>query len=191
MANFQPAFNITMGNEGGYADSPNDSGGETWKGIARNYWPNWTGWPIVDQIKATNPANLNQALWANATLNSMVEQFYQQNFWDTVGLPNINCQQTANQLFDTAVNMGTGIACRILQQAINTLASTPIAVDGVVGPMTEQAANSLNDEALYNAICNLRKQRYQSIIAANPSQAVFRNAWFSRITPWNATTANA
>lgn len=87
--------------------------------------------------------------------------------------------------------MGTGIASRILQQAINTLASTPIVVDGVIGPVTEQTANSLNDEALYNAICNLRKQKYESIIAANPSQAVFQNSWFSRITPWNAAAANA
>jgi lysozyme family protein len=190
MANFQPAFNITMGNEGGYANNPNDSGGETWRGIARNYWPQWGGWPIVDQIAGTKPPNLNQALMADAPLNTMVEQFYQQNFWDTVSLSGINCQQTANQLFDIAVNMGTGIAGRILQEAINTLAPGKVTVDGMAGPLTVQAANSLNDEALYNAVCALRKQRYESIIAANPSQAVFENSWFSRIKPWNPS-ANA
>jgi lysozyme family protein len=190
MADFLPAFNITMQNEGGYANNPNDSGGETWRGIARNYWPNWGGWPIVDQIVATNPANLNQALFADTSLNAMVEQFYQENFWNPVGLPDINCQQTANQLFDIAVNMGISTAGRILQEGINTLTTNQIAVDGTVGPLTIQAANSLNDEELYNAVCALRKQRYESIIAANPSQAVFENSWFSRITPWNAS-ANA
>src|ERR1700755_118485 len=106
MADFLPAFNITMENEGGYANNPNDSGGETWRGIARNYWPKWSGWPIVDQIVATNPPDLNQALFADASLNTMVEEFCQQNFWDTESLSDINCQQTANQLFDIAVNMG-------------------------------------------------------------------------------------
>lgn len=187
MANFLPAFGITMGNEGGYANNPNDNGGETWRGIARNYWPNWSGWLVIDQIVAKNPPNLNEALFANALLNGMVEQFYQENYWDTVGLPGINCQQTANQLFDIAVNMGTRIAGQILQQAINSLAAKQITVDGIAGPVTILAANSLNDEDLYNAICNLRKQRYENIIAANPSQAVFEKSWLSRITPWNAT----
>ena len=191
MANFQPAFDITMENEGGYANNPNDSGGETWRGIARNYWPHWSGWPIIDQTVATNPENLNQTLFANASLNAMVEQFYQENFWDTAGLPGINCQQTANQLFDIAVNMGTGVAGKILQEAINTLRSDQIAVDGMVGSITIMAANSLNNEALYNAVCALRKQHYESIVAANPSQAVFEHSWFSRITPWNPSAANA
>jgi lysozyme family protein len=186
MANFQPAFNITMGNEGGYANNVHDSGGETWRGIARNFWPKWSGWPIVDQVKSTNPANLNQALFANAQLNTMVEEFYQQNFWNPVGLPTLNCQQMANQLFDIAVNMGTGIACKMLQQAVNTITPNAVTVDGAVGPVTINAANAQNEEALYNAICSLRKKRYESIIAANPSQAVFQKSWFSRITPWKS-----
>lgn len=191
MANFQPAYNITMGNEGGYANNPHDSGGETWCGVARNFWPKWSGWAIVDQIKATNPPNLNQALRANATLTTQVEQFYQQNFWNPVGLTSINCQQTANQLFDIAVNMGTGTACRMLQQAINTLKPGAVAVDGSVGPMTIAAANGQQAEALYNALCSVRKQRYEAIIAANPSQAIFQKSWFSRITPWNPAEAVA
>jgi lysozyme family protein len=186
MAQFSIAFQITMGNEGGYSDNPNDHGGETWKGIARNFWPNWPGWVIVDQIKGTNPANLNQALGANAQLQSEVLAFYKQNYWDTESLDSINDQQTGNQLFDTAVNMGTGIASRFLQQAINTLKPGAVTVDGQVGPLTIQAANALPAEQLYGAICNLRKQRYEQIIAANPSQAIFEKSWFSRITPYTA-----
>lgn len=191
MASLLPAFTITMQNEGGYSDNPNDSGGETWRGIARNSWPNWSGWPIVDQVKATNPANLNQALFANASLNTMVEAFYKQNFWDTISLDNINDQQIANQLFDSAVNMGVGIACRFLQQGINQLQPNTVTVDGLIGPLTIAAANAQNAESLYDAICTLRKQRYEQIIAANPSQAVFENGWFSRITPWNPADATA
>lgn len=185
MANFINAFQITMGNEGGYANNPNDSGGETYAGVARNYWPKWSGWPIVDSIVAQKPANLNTALKANASLQTAVQSFYKANFWDVLSLDSLNSQQTANQLFDTGVNMGTGIAGRFLQQAINAVIPGKVTVDGVVGPLTIAAANAENTQALYNQIIGLRKQRYLNIIAANPSQAQFERSWMSRLTPYN------
>jgi lysozyme family protein len=186
MANFNPAFQITMGNEGGYADNPADPGGETWKGIARHYWPAWSGWAIVDKIKATNPPNINTALNAEAELQQLVLAFYKQHFWDTEMLDEINDQQTANQLFDSAVNMGTGVASRFLQQGIDTLKPGVVTVDGVVGPATIAAANALPAKELYNAICNLRRQRYMQIIAQNPREVMFEHSWMSRITPYTA-----
>jgi lysozyme family protein len=39
MTDFNQAFKITMNNEGGFSDNVNDRGGETWRGIARNFWP--------------------------------------------------------------------------------------------------------------------------------------------------------
>jgi len=185
MATFEQAFQITMGNEGGYSDNPNDRGGETWKGIARNFWATWPGWQIVDKIKAQNPPNLNAALSANASLQPLVLTFYKENFWDTESLDNLNNQQTANQLFDIAVNMGTGTASGMLQSGINSIQPNAVVVDRQVGPKTINAANSLNPENLYNAVCNLRKQRYLQIIASNPSQAIFQHSWMSRITPYN------
>ncbi|MBC7912857.1 MAG: hypothetical protein H7Y07_01930, partial [Pyrinomonadaceae bacterium] len=62
MANFDLAYKITMHNEGGYANDPQDNGGETWKGVARNFCPKWAGWVIVDRIKASYPKSLNAAL---------------------------------------------------------------------------------------------------------------------------------
>ena len=34
-----------------YSNNPQDAGGETVWGIARNKHPEWGGWPIVDQLK--------------------------------------------------------------------------------------------------------------------------------------------
>lgn len=39
MADFDKAHLEVMGNEGGYANNPVDAGGETYKGIARKFWP--------------------------------------------------------------------------------------------------------------------------------------------------------
>ncbi len=184
MAQFDPAYAITMRNEGGYANNPSDHGGETYKGIAINFWPNWHGWPIVHSIAATHPASLNAALAANADLQQMVQSFYKANFWDTESLDNVNDQQVANQLFDIAVNMGTGTASKFLQQAVNALSPGKLDVDGQIGPLSIAAANAADPEDLYNAICQLRRARYEAIIQANPSQQQFANSWFSRITPY-------
>lgn len=184
MAQFSIAFGITMRNEGGYANNPNDSGGETYMGIARNFWPKWSGWAAVDAAVAANPGAINAALGANANVQALVQSFYKSNFWNTESLDNINDQQVANQLFDTAVNMGTGIASAFLQEGVNTITPNTLVVDRVIGPQSIAAANAVNAQALYNAICALRKARYQAIIAANPSQAMFANSWYSRMPPY-------
>jgi len=186
MAQFDPAFDITMRYEGGYANNPSDHGGETYKGIAIKFWPNWPGWPIVHGIIATHPASLNAALAANADLQQMIKSFYKANFWDTESLDNVNDQQTANQLFDIAVNMGTGRAAKFMQEAVNMLTPGQLTVDGQIGQLSIAAVNNADKQALYTAIGNLRKAKYDAIIAADPSQKQFANSWYSRITPYVA-----
>jgi lysozyme family protein len=53
-------------------------------------------------------------------------------------------------LFDTAVNMGTVTAVRLLQRAINDLLPKErwVAVDGVLGEQTLRAAKSLDPHRL-------------------------------------------
>jgi lysozyme family protein len=185
MAAFEQAFKITMKNEGGYSNNPHDHGGETWRGVARHFWPEWPGWKIIYDIKSVNPASLNAALAADTTLEDYVLAFYRANFWDTGSLDLINDQAVANQLFDAAVNMGAGTGAKFLQAGVNLLSPGTLAVDGKIGKLSIAAANGLNGEQLYNAICNIRKQRYEHLIAANPSQAVFKDSWFSRMPPYN------
>lgn len=186
MAQFNPAFQITMGNEGGYANNPNDRGGETYKGIAKKFWGDWPGWAIVDGIIATHPPSINQALNAHAQLQTQVLTFYKSNFWNTEALDYINDQQIANQIFDSAVNMGTGVASVFLQEAVNMLSSGKLLVDGQIGPKSIVAVNEADPEDLYNAICQLRRAKYDAIIKDNPSQQQFAHSWFSRITPYQA-----
>lgn len=190
MANFKDAFQITMKNEGGYANDPDDNGGETYAGIAHNSWPTWEGWATVHAEKAKKPASLNAVLAANTTLQSAVQAFYKTNFWNTLSLDTLRCQQTANQLFDAGVNSGISVAAKFLQQGINALKPNAVVVDKKVGPKTIAAANAANDEALYNQIETLRKQFYLAIIVAHPSQAKFERSWLSRLKPFKRELAN-
>ena len=174
-----------MGAEGGYANNPNDRGGETYRGVARNFNPNWSGWVIVDQIKTTDPPDLDDALKANAHLQTAVQSFYIANYWNVNSTGDINDQQIADQVFDTSVNSGTGRGAQFLQQAAG------VTVDRMVGPNTLAAVNAADPQTLYNAFIDLRRQFYENIIANNPSQAQFRASWFSRLWPYDPAAATA
>jgi lysozyme family protein len=178
MADFTQAYQLTMGAEGGYANNPNDPGGETFMGIARNYNPNWSGWATIDAIKNTDPADLDEALDADADLLQEIMAFYETNYWDVNETGLINDQQIADQVFDTAVNCGTGTAAKFLQEAAG------VNVDEQVGPITIGAVNSANAEDLYNQFIAYRKQYYLDIISRKPSMAVFENSWLSRLWPY-------
>ena len=51
MADFATAYAPLAGFEGGWCNVQGDSGGETYAGIARRYWPDWPGWKLIDGEK--------------------------------------------------------------------------------------------------------------------------------------------
>jgi len=126
MANYRSAILKVLLTEGGYANDPDDSGGETYKGIARNFWPRWSGWAIVDEAK--KEAGYEHALNRNMQLNDAVIAFYKVNFWDKVGGDFIKDQSIANNLVDAAVNEGIKGAVKRAQGIVL------IAQTGVITP---------------------------------------------------------
>lgn len=187
MANFYTAYKITMAHEGGYANDPVDRGGETWKGVARNFWPKWEGWIIVDQVKASKPTNLNQALSARGDLQKLVEVFYKSNFWDVNRLDDVVNQNIANEMFDIGVNMGVGTAAKFLQEALNLCNRNQVTypdllVDGQIGPVTLGVLNNkANVVTVFNTLNLLKGERYINIMRKSPDQEKFWNGWVSRI----------
>jgi lysozyme family protein len=184
MADFKTAYKITMAHEGGWANNPADTGGETWKGIARKKHPDWPGWQLIDKAKQGDfPANLNSI----PNLQNLVEMFYKVKFWDYLKLDQVNNQKIANELFDTSVNMGQGIAALFLQRSLNVSNRNgkdyaELQVDGNIGPVT---INTLNNhprqEQVLKLLNTLQGARYISICEANPSQEIFLNSWLSRV----------
>ncbi|MBW4056958.1 MAG: hypothetical protein HIU83_16505, partial [Proteobacteria bacterium] len=128
MALFEPAFKLTMKHEGGYANKKHDHGGETYRGISRNNWRGWDGWPQIDKLKEQKdfPACLDR----NADLQGKVRAFYQRNFWTPV-MDEIADQNLVNWLFDKGVNAGIQRAYKLLQRALN------VDQDGIIGPQTK------------------------------------------------------
>lgn len=155
MANFLEAFNITLKHEGGYVNNPNDKGGETYQGIARNYWPDWIGWDYLDGI-------LNKS-WNSiySELNGFVADFYYENFWTRFRLDEVKNQDIANQLYDWFMNSGRAV--EQVQKVLNGLGES-LAVDNKIGTNTINAINRQNPVIFNQMIIEARQIYYTDLV---------------------------
>lgn len=189
MADFKQAYDITMSHEGGYVNDPNDVGGETYKGIARKYHPNWKGWVIIDSERIFTSSFPNR-LSVKDNLQVFVCNLYRQLYWDIFDGDNMPNQVIANQLFDIAVNMGTYRAVKFLQSGLNILNRngenySDIIEDGQFGSMTFNALNSYlsfdSPNYLLKTIIILRGMHYINYMRKSPIQEKFARGWLNRV----------
>lgn len=162
MADFLPAFEKMIVAEGGYLlhNVAGDKGGQTYAGIARNRWPNWSGWAIIDA--------------GGEPQADLVRGFYRANFWTAMRLEEVKNQQVAEMLFDFGVNAGTGTAVKLAQI---TVGATP---DGRIGPKTLAALNAADPEKFALAYTLAKIARYRDIVARDRSQIKFLVGWINR-----------
>ena len=121
MSNFDNAFDLLIGNEGGYVNNPADPGGET-------------NWGITRAVAIDNCYDGSMKLMPKET----AKQIYKKMYWDK-----LQCDRlpfvVAFQLFDAGVNHGNSQAVKFLQRALS------VVDDGVIGAKTITATNALDD----------------------------------------------
>jgi lysozyme family protein len=185
MADFKDAYGKTMGHEGYYANNPNDRGGETWKGVARKMHPAWGGWPIVDAAK--KQPGFPGSLKDNQQLELHVRAFYKEQFWNKLSLDAVTHQGIAEELFDTAVNCGPGVAALFLQRALNVTNNRGrdypnLVVDGAIGAKTVAVLNHHKRPAdVLKTLNVLQGNKYIEICEARESQEEFYRGWLNRV----------
>lgn len=118
MANFLAAHRLVMVNEGGWNITKGDKGGETYKGISRVNFPTWSGWLIVDDYKGKYPTSFKTFLEQDQILQGKVLNFYRTNFWNIIQGDQIVNQNTADSIYDSAVNMGVRAAIKLTQDTL-------------------------------------------------------------------------
>lgn len=117
---FDAAFTKLIGHEGGYTSDRRDNGGETKYGISKNAYPG-------EDIKGMT---LERA-----------KLLYRRDYWGPAGCDSVQDGAKFN-LFDIAVNCGVRAAVKMLQRVVGETA------DGVLGPRTIQAAQSMPAQRL-------------------------------------------
>lgn len=191
MANFKHALERTVAHEGGYVDDVDDAGGETYKGVSRRYNPTWAGWYHVDILREREPEEFPDCLDEDPNLRLAVVAFYREHYWDKFWGDHIPDQGVANELFDTAVNMGTTRAVEFLQGALNVLNRNgslypDLVDDGVFGPKTLRALESYLDhdppETLLKVMNILQGMHYLKYMQRSPIQEKYARGWLRRVT---------
>ncbi|NQY36149.1 MAG: N-acetylmuramidase [Alteromonadaceae bacterium] len=172
MAKFLPAFEELIKNEGGYVNDSDDSGGETYKGVARNFHSKWMGWSKIDVAKSSN--GFPKCLENNNDLQSLVSSFYEVEFWDKIRGDNITNQNVAECIFDFAVNGGWRTSGKIAQLACGAK------VDGVIGDNTLLKLNAVDQEVFILRYKFQQIARYIHIVERNPKNRKYFYGWIRR-----------
>jgi len=162
-AQFLPAFELMIRNEGGYVlhRVPGDTGGATYAGIARNKNPQWPGWTAIDAGQVP-PSDL-------------VRDFYRSEFWAPIRGDEIADQRVANNVFGFAVNAGVKTAARLAQAVAG---STP---DGSIGAKTIAAINAIDPGVFVLHYALAKIARYRDIVTRDRSQGKFLLGWINRV----------
>ncbi len=155
MADFDPAVTKTLIREGGatYTHDPDDPGGETKFGISKRAFPK---------------ENIRQLTEERA------RALYRQHYWDRIKGDQIESQIVAENLFDTAVNMGVITAVKIVQVALD------VTVDGIIGPKTLAAINSMDSKELIPRLALAKIARYADLCNKNPRLKKYLLGWINR-----------
>lgn len=187
MADFLKAHKALGPVEGGYANNPSDKGGETIFGIARNYWPNWEGWKLVDALKGQ--PDFPDCAERNPNIISLAGQFFKTYFWDPLQLDAFASQELANYLYEGTVNFGYGSPTKHriphwLQEGLNELGAF-LAVDGKIGPTTlaaikAMAGTRVTGAYLIYAVEHRRVAYRLERFKEDPSQLQFAKSWLGR-----------
>lgn len=146
-------------NEGSdYTDDPNDAGGETKFGVSK------AAFPDVDI--------------ANVTYNSAAK-IWLDNFWTPNRLEEVGNQELANKLLNMIGNSNPRVAVGQFQTAINNCGGS-IDVDGLIGTVTIDTANSCNPKWLLSVFKNIRIEYYVELVDKNPNRVSYLKGWIAR-----------
>lgn len=172
MADFSIARDLLLWREKGFANVEGDTGGLTYAGITYRTYPQWPGWVIVHERMKQGPIANGEIL---PQLNRPVSDFYRAEYWDRLSLGAVEDQSVADQLMCLAVHYGHKHATLTIQKVLHRQYFRPIKMDGVMGPKTIEAINSVKGFELNNSLFKATLQGY-----LRSEQIQFIKGWVSR-----------
>jgi lysozyme family protein len=138
--NYSRCLDNVFKHEGGYQNDPNDTG-------------NWTG---CEKGKGTNKGTnrgISACSYPNENIKGMTEErageIYHDDFWEPILGDDLPAGVDLCT-FDGSVNSGKSRGVKWLQQAVGVTA------DGIVGPITVDAARAADDHSTIDRMCDLR-----------------------------------
>lgn len=191
MASFDKAIEKVLRFEGGLVDSENDPGGVTNYGISLRWAVSQmkaAGDEMRDLLDVDDDGDID-ADDIRALTPEVARPIYRLGFWDRYRYSQIISQEIADKVMDMTVNMGPRQSHRNAQRAIRACGAR-IVDDGIIGPATRSALNSVNEHSVVAAMRSEQAGFYRMLIARNgalrkegihvPDFSVFRDGWLRR-----------
>ena len=198
MADFLVAYEPLKKFEGGWCNVPGDAGGETYAGIARNFFPDWSGWALIDAEKnhtsyRQGAAAFSRRLASVSGLADMVTDWYRAEWWEPMRLAQFP-QNVADEIFEQSVNLGRAGEGKYLQRLCNALNYNKrtdarlfpdLMEDGAIGPKTLAALAVLleqrtSDTVIVHALNGLQAAHYVGLGSRSFAHRKFVDGWLSR-----------
>ena len=155
--NWESAFKMTLGHEGGYVNHKLDPGGMTNLGVTKRAWESYVSREVTEaEMRALTPA--------------IVKPFYKKMYWDKIrgdDLPS----GVDFAAYDYAVNSGVNKASKTLQEIAGAVP------DGIIGPKSLVAINLVPPDEMVDAICMMRLEFLKRL----PRWDVFGKGWSTRV----------
>lgn len=171
---FDNAFEHVVGVEGGYSNNPADSGGPTKFGITERVARDFGYRGDMRDLPV-----------------EIAKRIYKDRYWDLLRLDavaNISVS-TAEELFDTAVNLGVATAGKFLQRALNAFNHcgsdyADVVIDGLVGPATIEALRVYTSKwgkdaelIILRVLNGLQVAHYIDLVERRPKDEAFIRGW--------------
>lgn len=166
-ATYKQALQLTLAHEGGYVNHPKDPGGAT-------------NFGVTQAVYNAYRKSINQPTRSVRFIDeSEYSEIYAKNYWKKA-----SCDRLPAGLdyavFDYAVNSGVGRSVKDLQRTLNDFFDAGLAVDGIAGASTVQAAcdaANAGEVALIEAYCNRRMKFLRSL----HTFGTFGKGWTRRV----------
>jgi lysozyme family protein len=152
--------------EGGYANNPNDTGGETMAGVTYKLWVTLFGPDADDRFLAMSNED-----WATCTAP----------FWFAILGDKINSQRIADLMFDWVWGSGKYHPEHDVQHILDTCFHNKLVEDGNFGPATIDAINSADEQQLWGDLVTDRYQYLLDCVTARPANQEFLHGWQNRM----------
>lgn len=155
--------------EGGFVDHPNDPGGAT-------------NFGVTERVARKHGFDSDM----RELPREKAFEIYRKDYIERPGfMPLVEIDPAvAEEVIDTAVNMGPVRPSRYFQRAVNEVCGSSLAVDGRIGPATvsvwRNCRFALGAPACVRVLDSLDRQQeaeYDRLVRVNPRLKVFRRGW--------------
>jgi len=177
MANADDAVQFVLRQEdsrltGDITTLPGDAGGPTRFGLASRWHPELVARGFYELVHGAPRIGHDEAL-------TIAEETYGVAYIAALHIDQIASQEVADRLLSFAVNEGKPEAVTILQRCLNGCGCA-ITVDGIFGPQTLKAVNSVDPARLIAAQRSSQEGFYRHLVAVRPALLPYLNGLLNR-----------